>query len=90
MPFGSQTYSFLTFSELSIITALKTAFMNITSSTRQTHLAPLNLAETLYHNYRRMSIECIISNIFTAHKISAQGFAHVRFYVFWDLIFKDK
>ena len=56
MPFGSQTYSFLTFSELSIITALKTAFMNITSSTRQTHLAPLNLAETLYHNYRRMSI----------------------------------
>ena len=72
MPFGSQTYSILTFSELSIITALKTAFMNITSSTRQTHLAPLNLAIILYHNYKRMSI---ISSQVVKHVVKGEKWA---------------
>ena len=50
---GTRTYSFLAFSKLSIITALRMAFMNITSSTRQTHLAPLNLTVKLYQKNKK-------------------------------------
>ena len=41
------TYSCLTFSRQSIITALRKASMNITSLTCQTHLAPWNLTNSL-------------------------------------------
>ena len=55
MPLGSRTYSSLTFSKHSNITALKMASMNITSSTCQAHLAPASLAIKLYHNSNKSS-----------------------------------